>query len=324
MKKALLIPPLALAAVIALLFAGLSTGLIGSVGPSGEAQEDIPSQLLPLYVNAADTCPGLSWTILAAIGKIETNHGRSTLPGVTSGANSHGAAGPMQFGVGGKAGNTWAAYGIDGDGDGVADVYNPFDAVFSAAHYLCSHGARGGENLYDAVFAYNHADWYVQDVMAQAAQYAAAPALTAGSTDVHALLGTPRVNLTEGAHYDLELSMTRPGWIDPRVIAMLHLLSQDHTLSVSVLRTGHTHYVAGTERVSNHAVGRGIDIYELDGQPVSADNQAARAVVEMLVHGQGPLRPDEVGSPFAEFAPLPGAFTDAGHQGHIHIGWGDN
>jgi len=66
-----------------------------------------PPEFLPLYQAAADTCPGLPWAVLAAIGKVETNHGRLQAPGVTSGANFAGAAGPMQFGIGGKAGNTW-------------------------------------------------------------------------------------------------------------------------------------------------------------------------------------------------------------------------
>jgi len=96
--------------------------------------------------------------VLAAIGKVESNHGRSTAPGVTSGANSAGAAGPMEIGIGGKAGNTFAGYAVDADGGG-ADVYNPADAVFTAANYLCRNGAARGAEVAKAVFAYNHADW---------------------------------------------------------------------------------------------------------------------------------------------------------------------
>jgi len=70
------------------------------------------------------------------------------------------------------AGGAWAAYGIDGDGDGKADIMSPYDAVPSAAGYLCRFGAnRGPEGLYDAIFAYNHADWYVQKVLATARAY---------------------------------------------------------------------------------------------------------------------------------------------------------
>ena len=166
--------------VLALLALGISTALIGGGAPSQQAQQDIPPQLLPVYQTAADSCPGLPWSVLAAIGKVETDHGRSTAPGVTSGANFAGAAGPMQIGIGGKAGNTWAAYAVDADGGG-ADVYNPVDAIFTAASYLCANGANKGADVAGAVFAYNHADWYVTKVLAIASTYAASQGLPAGA-----------------------------------------------------------------------------------------------------------------------------------------------
>jgi hypothetical protein len=118
--------------------------------------------------------------VLAAIGKVESDHGRSTAPGVTSGANFAGAAGPMQIGIGGKAGNTFAGYAVDADGGG-ADVYNPPDAVFTAANYLCRNGAARGADVAKAVFAYNHADWYVTKVLAVASGYAATQGLPPGA-----------------------------------------------------------------------------------------------------------------------------------------------
>jgi hypothetical protein len=119
-----------------------------------------PDSWRELYIDSARYCPGLSWTILASIGQIESAHGKNLGP------SSAGALGPMQF-----MPATWAAYGIDGDGDGVADIMNPFDAVPSAASYLCRHGAtRGDQGLYNAIFAYNRADWYVRQVLDLAAQ----------------------------------------------------------------------------------------------------------------------------------------------------------
>jgi hypothetical protein len=103
--------------VLGLMVAGLSTALVGGGPPGVQAQRDIPPALLPLYQAAADSCPGLPWSVLAGIGKVESDHGRSTAPGVTSGANFAGAAGPMQIGIGGKAGNTFGAYAVDGDGE---------------------------------------------------------------------------------------------------------------------------------------------------------------------------------------------------------------
>jgi cell wall-associated NlpC family hydrolase len=166
--------------VLGLMAVGLSTSLIGGGAPSTQAQRDIPPAYLPLYQAAADSCPGLPWSVLAAIGKVETDHGRLQAPGVTSGANFAGAAGPMQIGIGGKAGNTFAGYAVDADGGG-ADVYNPPDAVFTAANYLCRNGAAKGADIARAVFAYNHADWYVSKVLAYASGYAATQGLAPGA-----------------------------------------------------------------------------------------------------------------------------------------------
>ncbi|MFG2003010.1 lytic transglycosylase domain-containing protein [Spirillospora sp. NPDC048911] len=122
-----------------------------------------PGSYMDLYRQAATTCPGLSWTVLAAIGQVESDHGRN------AGRSSAGALGPMQF-----MPATWRAYGVDGDRDGKADIMNPYDAVPGAAKYLCANGAgKGGKQLYRAIWHYNHADWYVQKVLALARAYAA-------------------------------------------------------------------------------------------------------------------------------------------------------
>lgn len=97
---------------------------------------------------------GIDWKILEAVWQVET--GKRWDTSVTSYA---GAQGPMQFMPG-----TWAAYGQDGNGDGVADVNNAYDALYGAANYLAANGANSGDN-YRALFAYNHADWYVQKVL---------------------------------------------------------------------------------------------------------------------------------------------------------------
>jgi hypothetical protein len=120
-----------------------------------------PKTYRELYQLSASYCPGLSWKILAAIGQVESGHGRNVGP------SSAGALGPMQF-----LPSTWAEYAVDGDGDGKADIMSPYDAVPAAALYLCRNGAgRGGQALYDAIFNYNHADWYVREVLALAERY---------------------------------------------------------------------------------------------------------------------------------------------------------
>jgi hypothetical protein len=140
--------------------------------PSAAARADIPTGYFLLYRRAAGRCPGLSWAVLAAIGKVESDHGRSRLPGVRSGWNRAGAAGPMQFGIGvGRAGNAWARFGADFDGDGRRSVYDPGDAIPAAADYLCAHGAS--RRLDRALYAYNRSWSYVAKVKATAARYRA-------------------------------------------------------------------------------------------------------------------------------------------------------
>ena len=110
--------------------------------------------------------------MLAAIGKVESDHGRARLPGVRSGWNAAGAAGPMQFGIGqGRAGNAWARYGGDFDRDGRSSVYDPGDAIPAAARYLCDHGAP--RRLDTALYAYNHSWAYVTRVKRLARGYVA-------------------------------------------------------------------------------------------------------------------------------------------------------
>ncbi len=124
-----------------------------------------PTSYLQLFkASAAEYCPGLSWTVLAAIGQIES------ADGTNDGPSTAGALGPMQF-----LPSTWKIWGIDGFGEtGTPDVMNPYDAVPSAARLLCADGAaNGGQSLDDAIFDYNHADWYVREVLALAAEYAA-------------------------------------------------------------------------------------------------------------------------------------------------------
>jgi len=142
----------------------MGTGHTEPEPASALAVADIPAAALRDYQDAAQTCPGLSWTVLAGIGKVESDHGRSTLPGVHSGQNSAGAMGPMQF-----LQNTWNAFHLPG----LDNVYDLHDAAVAAAHYLCSNGAGLAEKLRQAIWQYNHAWWYVDEVLAQATRYAA-------------------------------------------------------------------------------------------------------------------------------------------------------
>jgi membrane-bound lytic murein transglycosylase B len=134
-------------------------------GPSSAAVADIPPGYLRLYRQAGARYR-IPWSVLAAIGKVESDHGRTRLPGVRSGSNWAGACGPMQLGCvpGTKAGNSWARYGR-------GRPYDPAAAIPAAARYLVAHGVR--RSLNRALFAYNHSWPYVAKVRQLARRYTA-------------------------------------------------------------------------------------------------------------------------------------------------------
>lgn len=156
-----------------------TTGPPTSPGPSGTAPGGVPSQsavadiprdYLALYQQAAASC-GMDWAILAAVGKIESNHGRSNLPGVHNGSNPAGARGPMQFL---PATFSQYAYPVPRGGANPPNPYNPINAIHAAARMLCRNGATHNRNLTAALYSYNHSRTYVNTVLQQAARYRAA------------------------------------------------------------------------------------------------------------------------------------------------------
>jgi cell wall-associated NlpC family hydrolase len=146
--------------------ADANTSLTG--GPSVIALSDIPPAYLTLFMDAAQTCPSLPWSVLAAIGNVESDDGQSTAPGVHSGANYAGAEGPMQFEPA-----TFAQYAVDADPGSKLSPYDPADAIYTAAAMLCADGAAVGTpaGVRQAIFAYNHSPAYVSQVLAWAARY---------------------------------------------------------------------------------------------------------------------------------------------------------
>jgi len=140
--------------------------------PSPEALADIPKDYLDL-IQKAGRDHGIDWTPIAGIYSIESDFGRLE-PGCEEGPPTpYGTAkGPGQF-----LDSTWASAGVDGDGDGVKDPCNPADAIPATARYLVDNGAPTSTSegdWYQAIYAYNHADWYVEDVLARAERYRAA------------------------------------------------------------------------------------------------------------------------------------------------------
>lgn len=140
-----------------------SGGGVEQPAESGSAKS-IPRTYLELYKKAGKKY-GIPWNVLAGIGREETNHGRLKAAGVLSGENPWGAGGPMQFLAG-----TFADYGVDGNHNGKKSRYEPADAIFTAANKLKDQGAP--EHMRQAIFHYNLASWYVDDVLNYAKQYA--------------------------------------------------------------------------------------------------------------------------------------------------------
>jgi hypothetical protein len=128
---------------------------------------EVPPFLLPIY-QAAGIEYQVPWEVLAAINQIETDYGRNLS------VSSAGAVGWMQF-----LPSTWRRWGVDANGDGVADPYNPVDAIFAAARYL--HAAGASQNLSRAIYAYNHAGWYVQSVLLRAKLLGGVPSQLIGA-----------------------------------------------------------------------------------------------------------------------------------------------
>ena len=146
---------------------GITSPVAPQSAPSAEALADIPPAYLVLYRQAAARF-GLDWSILAGIGRVECDHGRDPDPSCTieGHLNYAGAGGPAQFLV-----STWQRYGISASGSGPPDMWNPADAIMSMANYLRASGAPA--DVQRAIYAYNHAWWYVADVLAWARRYRA-------------------------------------------------------------------------------------------------------------------------------------------------------
>jgi murein DD-endopeptidase MepM/ murein hydrolase activator NlpD len=196
---------------------------------------EIPPFLLPIY-QACGTEYGIPWEVLAAINKIETGFGTNL------NVSSAGAVGWMQF-----LPSSWETYGLDANGDGRKDPYNPVDAICAAAHYLKVAG--GQKDLYDAILAYNHADWYAQEVLTYARAYGRIPSDLVGSL----------TGLTEGAHFPIAANAR----YSDELAARQALKSSEGGSNIA----GNA-----AEVISSSPNPRGINIFAKQGSPVVAVN----------------------------------------------------
>jgi cell wall-associated NlpC family hydrolase len=307
MKKlliAIVAIPLVLVLFVMLVIGGISIGIIGGNSPSNDARRDIPASYLAMYQRSADACPGLPWAVLAAIGKVETNHGRLRAPGVTEGANFAGAAGPMQMGIGvGAAGDAFWRFAIDGNADGRASPYDPADAIPSATAYLCNALKDNGGDVSKAVFSYNHAQWYVDKVLAIASGYAATVSLPPGAPAADAVdaalqfaftqLGKPyRFGSTgEGGFYDcsgLTLRAYQSGGVQLPRTAATQWSAGVHILDPGAVQPGDLVFYAND--LSNPATIHHVGIYIGAGNMINAPHTGA------VIRIQPAFRADYIGA----------------------------
>jgi len=213
-------------------------------------------------------------------------------------------------------------YATDGDADGLADVWDPADAIAGAARLLRVNGAPADYER--ALLAYNHAGWYVQEVIDLANRYrdaASAASYVVGAPDasVRAVLANPHIELTGVQRVDLA-----SGLIDRRVVALLAWLGRSHTLIVTALRSDHSRYTS-EGNLSNHTFGRAVDIGAVDGQRCTGTRWGNCGRLAVAIAGiAGPLHSTELIYCFDPDGPLSAdAFARADHCGHIHVGYDD-
>ena len=198
-------------------------------------QFSIPPFLLPIY-QSCGTQYGIPWQVLASINRIETAFGTNL------NVSSAGALGWMQF-----IPSSWEAYGVDANGDGRKDPYNPVDAICAAGRYLKAAG--GEQDLRAAIFAYNHADWYVDEVLLYADQYSKLPEQLVSSL----------TGLTEGARFPVAANARYADDISER-------------RAIKRSKPGKREAGNVAEVISSSPTRRGIDIFSREGAPVVAVN----------------------------------------------------
>jgi hypothetical protein len=308
------------------------------------AQFPVPPFLLPIY-QAAGAQYGIHWEILAAINEAETGFGTNLRE------SSAGAIGWMQF-----LPSTWHRYGIDADGDGNRDPWDPVDAIFAAARYLHASGAES--SLPQAIWSYNHAGWYVDQVIDRARTFAGLPdelvaVLTRqGFSDTASIkdklgkksylepdakLEYPGQALLLDDHalrhailHDDEIQMYGCGRqdiidnrIDDRVLATLEFLRlYKFDPTISALECGHS-FLTTSGNVSEHSSGDAVDIAAINGTSIlghQGPDSITDDVVRRLLQLQGLTDPHQI----ITLMTYPGedntlALPD--HANHIHIGF---
>jgi hypothetical protein len=294
------------------------------------AVNQIPTSYLSLYKSWGSVA-GVPWSLLAAVGSVESAHG--TDPGALV-PHDRGVLGPMQFQAGSNLlakkqdsagdqgfGGTWALYRTS-SGHPPYRMDDPDDEIAAAAAKL-RNDAGPSLDWTQALYHYNALGAYVSLVLKRAQQYRSG-SCTLGSSDATGdstsgsdmggapgsgsatpapvadatasdLLASASIQLSSQAAGDL-----RAGVVDTRLVELLGWVAETHSLVISEFKTGHGKYVTGTRKISNNWYGRAVTITSVDGVPVSPRSTGAKALWQMLRTAPGSLRPSEIGAPWAD------------------------
>jgi len=275
----------------------------------------IPSFLVPIY-KAAGKEYDVPWTILAAVNEIETDYGRNVA------VSSAGAQGWMQF-----MPASWKAFGVDANDDGRKDPNDPEDAIFAAARYLDEHGAK--DDLRKALFAYNHAGWYVDSVLIRAERIASSH--ESRDKELRGLLRRNRDRLERQVLDDERIEIYGCGRqdiqshrIDWRVLILLRYLANSglHP-TVTSLTCGHGAYTS-SGYLSQHATGSAVDIGAINGIRIQPGSQGKGSITDLAIREMlaldGIMRPDQIIS-LMRYRNHPNTLAMGDHHDHIHVGF---
>jgi hypothetical protein len=303
-------------------FSGIGDGAIGGLSlipkrqelvcsPADGSRQAVPDDYMKAFQDAAgryDLGQGGVWA-LAAVARVESNFGKGMSKEQLS------ATGPL-----GISDDHWAKFAVDGDGDGKIKRENPADSAATLARMIWAAG-----DLRAGLFQHNHAEWYVDAVLADAESMAGSCQVKTVAYSValpgptNAPINWQNVELSNS----LEMVDIQSGAIDPRILGILGAISQEHTITISALRSDHPK-LTSSGNVSNHYYGRAMDIAAIDGTSctdVSPDGPCGTIARQLgaLPAGQ---EPTELIYCFDPDGPAnPNGFAQADHCDHVHVGF---
>jgi hypothetical protein len=303
-------------------FSGIGNGTVGGLSlipkrqelvcaPADDSRVQIPAAYMKAFQDAAGRYElGQSgvWA-LAAVARVESNFGKG-MP--ARDLRSHGPLGITD--------DNWDRYGVDGDEDGKVNRSSPADSAATIARMIWAAG-----DLKAGLFQHNHAEWYIEAVLAdaEAMKGTCQVKTVAYSVALPGPANTPINWQNVELSNQLEMVDIKSGAIDPRIINLLGAISQQHTITISALRSDHPKY-ASSGNVSNHYYGRAMDIAAIDGvscTDVSPDGPCGTIARQLgaLPAGQ---EPTELIYCFDPDGPAnPNGFAQADHCNHVHVGF---